>query len=103
LAKKAVCESIRTCEAENSPSDFSIAPEEVDQGDYRHLKVSRKIVRKVLRSETTEFHYERNHQLRLKLGPWTEMHDEMLAANEARGPRERLTLVSLFEELRGRG
>jgi hypothetical protein len=35
----------------------------------RELKVSRKVVRKVLRSEATEFHYERGGQPLPRIGP----------------------------------
>ena len=69
----------------------------------RDLRVSRKVVRKVLRSEATEFHYERGEQPRPKLGGWTEELDRQLATNEAKPSRERLTLVRIFEDLRGRG
>ncbi|MCP5092510.1 MAG: IS21 family transposase [Gammaproteobacteria bacterium] len=69
----------------------------------RDLKVSRKVVRKVLRSDATEFRYERGHQPRPKLGPWTDELDEVLAGNEAKSSRERLTLVRIFELLRSLG
>ena len=69
----------------------------------RDLKVSRKVVRKVLRSEATEFRYEREQQPRPKLGAWTEELGRQMAANEAKSSRERLTLVRIFEELRGQG
>src|ERR1700680_3468668 len=36
----------------------------------RELRVSRKVVRKVLRSEATEFRYEREAQPLPKIGPW---------------------------------
>ncbi len=36
----------------------------------RELGVSRKVVRKVLRSGATEFHYERCEQPMPRLGPW---------------------------------
>ena len=36
----------------------------------RELGVSRKVVRKVLRSEATEFHYERGEQPLPRIGPW---------------------------------
>jgi transposase len=49
----------------------------------RELRISRKVVRKVLRSEATEFRYEREAQ--------------------GKASRERLTLIRLFEELRGLG
>ena len=69
----------------------------------RELRVSRKVVRKVLRSEATEFRYEREEQPLPRIGPWQEALDRLLAANEAKPSRERLTLIRVFEELRGRG
>jgi hypothetical protein len=67
------------------------------------LRVSRKVVRKVLRSEATEFRYERGEQPLPRIGPWREALDEMLASNEAKPRRERLTLIRIFEALRGLG
>ena len=53
----------------------------------RELSISRKVVRKVLRSETTEFRYERERQPLPQLGPWQAELDRLLAANEAQaGP-----------------
>jgi hypothetical protein len=69
----------------------------------RELRVSRKVVRKVIRSETTEFRYERAAQPLPKLGPWVATLDELLLGNEGKPARERLTLIRVFEELRGRG
>jgi len=69
----------------------------------RELGVSRKVVRKVLRSEATEFHYEREAQPLPRIGPWRRELDALLATNAARPGRERLTLIRIFEELRGRG
>src|SRR5271157_5990679 len=69
----------------------------------RELRVSRKVVRKVLRSEATEFHYERGEQPLPRIGPWQEALDELLASNEAKPARERLTLIRVFETLRGLG
>ena len=69
----------------------------------RELRVSRKVVRKVLRSEATEFHYEREQQPMPRLGAWRDELDKLLAASEARPSRERLTLIRLFEALRGSG
>src|ERR1022692_2165871 len=69
----------------------------------RELRVSRKVVRKVIRSEATEFRYEREAQPLPKIGPWTDQRDELLLANEGKAARERLTLIRLFEELRGLG
>jgi transposase len=69
----------------------------------RELRVSRKVVRKVLRSEATEFHYERGEQPLPRIGPWQDALDQMLVSNEARAGRERLTLIRVFEALRGLG
>ena len=52
----------------------------------RELGVSRKVVRKVLRSEETEFKYERSRQPQPKLGPWRHHLDGILLANEAKCP-----------------
>ncbi len=69
----------------------------------RDLLVSRKTVRKVIRSGETEFVYERTSQPQPKIGPWRDELDGLLAANARRAPRERLTLVRIFEALRDRG
>jgi transposase len=69
----------------------------------RHLKVSRNTVRKVLRSGETSFEYQRDIQPRPKLGRWTEELDALLAGNAEKPAREQLTLIRIFEELRGRG
>jgi transposase len=69
----------------------------------RDLGVSRNTVRKVLRSGETDFEYEREVQPRPKLGLWTDALDKLLADNETKAPREQLTLIRLFEELRGCG
>ncbi|MET3299196.1 transposase [Bradyrhizobium diazoefficiens] len=69
----------------------------------RELGVSRKVVRKVIRSQATEFRYERETQPLPKMGPWSAELDRLLAGNESKAARERLTLIRLFEELRGLG
>ena len=69
----------------------------------RELKVSRKVVRKVIRSGKTAFTYERSVQPRPRIGPWRNELDDKLAENARRPKRERLTLVRIFEELRGLG
>ena len=69
----------------------------------RDLKVSRNTVRKVLRSGETSFEYEREVQPRPKLGRWTSELDALLADNAAKAARAQLTLIRIFEELRGRG
>jgi transposase len=69
----------------------------------RRLGVSRKVVRKVLRSGATEFRYERGEQPRPKLGAWRVELDRLLTENADRASRERLTLMRVFEELRDLG
>src|SRR6476659_1722505 len=69
----------------------------------RELRVSRKVVRKVIRSDATEFRYERSHQPLPRIGPWRERLESLLEENEGRSARERLTLIRLFEELRAIG
>jgi transposase len=69
----------------------------------RELRVSRKIVRNVIRSKVTEFRYERSTQPLPKVGPWREPLERLLQENEAKSARERLTLIRIFEELRGHG
>jgi transposase len=69
----------------------------------RDLGLSRKVVRKVLRSGATEFRYERKRQPLPKLGPWQAELDRLLEENAGRPSRERLTLVRVFEALRGLG
>ena len=69
----------------------------------RELRVSRKTVRKVVRSEETAFTYERASQPQPKVGPWRDELDRLLATNAARVVRERLSLTRVFEELRGLG
>jgi Transposase and inactivated derivatives len=66
----------------------------------RDLRLSRKVVRKVLRSEATEFHYERSTQPMPKVGPWRDELDRLLEANEGKAGRDRLTLIRIFEALR---
>jgi transposase len=60
-------------------------------------------VRRVLRSGATSFEYERDVQPRPKLGRWTEELDGLLVGNAVKPAREQLTLIRIFEELRGRG
>jgi len=69
----------------------------------REFRLSRKVVRKVIRSEATEFHYERSRQPLPRIDPWREPLDGILLANESKPGRERLTLMRIFEELRDLG
>jgi transposase len=69
----------------------------------RDLNLSRNTVRKVLRSNATSFEYERGHQPLPKIGPWRDELEALLLANDGKAPRERLTLIRIFEALRGLG
>ena len=69
----------------------------------RELHVSRKVVRKVVRSDATEFRYERSTQPLPRIDPWRGQIDRLLEENARRPSRERLTLIRLFEELREAG
>ena len=69
----------------------------------RELHVSRNTVRKILRSGETDFSYERERQPMPRLGPWQGQLEHFLSANAGKPSRERLTLIRIFEELRGLG
>src|SRR4051794_12277376 len=69
----------------------------------REFRVSRKVVRKVVRSQATEFRYKRDRQPLRRIDPWRKQLDDLLLANEGKPRRERLTLIRIFEELRGFG
>jgi len=69
----------------------------------REFRLSRKVVRKVIRSQATEFRYERGRQPLPRIDPWREQLDQLLLANEGKAGRERLTLIRIYEELRGLG
>src|SRR5215472_14395609 len=69
----------------------------------RDLGVSRKVVRKVIRSGSTEFRYHRDDQPLPKIGRWRDTLDQLLEGNAAKSAREQLTLIRIYEELRGRG
>jgi len=69
----------------------------------REFRVSRKVVRKVIRSQATEFRYERGRQRLPRIDPCRDQLDSLLLANEEKPARERLTLIRIFEELRALG
>jgi transposase len=69
----------------------------------RDLHVSRNTVRKVVRSGTTALSYEREVQPLPKLGQWRADLDRLLLTNASKSSRERLTLMRVFEALRGLG
>ena len=69
----------------------------------REFHVSRKVVRKVIRSDATEFRYTRETQPLPKIGPVRERLDALLLANAGKPARERLTLIRVYEEIRALG
>ena len=69
----------------------------------REFRLSRKVVRKVIRSQATEFRYERGKQPLPGIDPWRDQLDGRLLANEGKAARERLRLIRIFEALRGLG
>src|SRR5499427_4007722 len=69
----------------------------------REFRVSRKVVRKVIRSQATEFRYERGRQPLPRIDPWRDQLDSLLLENEGKSARERLTSIRIFEELRALG
>jgi hypothetical protein len=71
----------------------------------REFHLSRKVVRKVIRSDATEFRYERGQgrQPFPRVGPWREQLEALLLENAGKPRRERLTLVRVFAQLQGLG
>ncbi len=69
----------------------------------RTFSVSRATVRKVVRSQATEFKYERAVQPAPRLGEWVAVLSEILEQESKLPRRERRSTQRLFEELRGRG
>src|SRR5438132_7464063 len=69
----------------------------------REFRVSRRVVRKVIRSQATEFRYQRSRQPLPRIDPWRDQLDGLLLENGGKPARERLTLIRVFEELRGLG
>jgi len=63
----------------------------------RELSVSRKVVRKLLRAEATEFRYEREAQPPPRLGRWVEDLERLLSVNAAKPGREQTTGADGFE------
>lgn len=69
----------------------------------RDLGLSRNTVRRVLRSNETEFIYERSTQPMPRLGHWTDELSRQLAENAGKSRKEQLTLVRIYEDLRALG
>ena len=69
----------------------------------RELRVSRNTVRRIVRGGETVHRYARKEQPLPQLGTCVTALEELLAANVGKPPRERLTFVRMFEELRVAG
>jgi transposase len=69
----------------------------------KDFHLSRNTVKKVIRSNATEFSYERTKQSLPKLGPHQDYLCEQLAADMGKPKRQQRTAVVLFEELQRRG
>ena len=69
----------------------------------RELKVSRKVVRKIIRTQSTEFSYKRRVQPRPQLGEHAARLEALLAEDAARPRRDRLTLRRMSDLLRLEG
>ena len=69
----------------------------------REFPVSRRVVRKVIRSGATEFRYQRSRQPLPRIDPWRNQLEGLLLENEGKPARKRLTLIRIFEELRALG
>ena len=70
----------------------------------REFKLSRNTVKKVIRSEATEFTYDRKKaQPFPKLSPYQELLSEYLATDTAKPEREQRTAIVMFEDLQRQG
>lgn len=69
----------------------------------REMNLSRNTVRKIIRSEATELHYERKIQTRPKLEPFKEQLIQSLEEDQKKPPKYRRTALLLFEMLQREG
>jgi len=69
----------------------------------RELKLSRNTVKKVIRSDVTEFTYDRKAQPLPKLAQYQELLSEYLSTDATKPDREQRTSIVLFEELQRQG
>lgn len=69
----------------------------------REMNLSRNTVRKIVRSDITEQHYERKSQPRPKLEPYKEQLTQALQEDQDKPPKQRRTALSLFEMLQRDG
>jgi transposase len=69
----------------------------------RELNISRNSVKAALRSDATEYRYERERQPRPKMGPFIETLERWLAEDQKKPVKERRSHVLLFEALQRQG
>ena len=69
----------------------------------RDLRLSRKVVRKAIRSPEAAFNYQRTVQPLPRIGPYQERLDVLLEENEARGRRDRLRMTRIHDLLAREG
>ena len=69
----------------------------------RDLRLSRKVVRKAIRSPEAAFNYQRKVQPLPRIGPYQERLDALLEENEARGRRDRLRMTRIHDLLAREG
>ena len=69
----------------------------------REMNLARNTIRKVIRSDVTELHYERKIQPRPKLEPYKEKLVTALAEDQKKPPKQRRTSLLLFEMLQHDG
>ena len=61
------------------------------------------VLRKIVWSNETDFSYEPTNQPLPQIGPWQGQLEQCLDSHVGNASRERLTLIRIFEELRGLG
>ena len=69
----------------------------------RDLRLSRKVVRKAIRSPEAAFNYQRTVQPLPRIGPYQERLDALLEENEARVRRDRLRMTRIHDLLAREG
>lgn len=65
--------------------------------------MSRNTLRKIPRTDETDFSYGRERQPMPRIGPWQGLLEQFVSSNFGLPSRERLTPIRIFEGLRGLG
>src|SRR5215211_7039786 len=92
--------SQRSCRRATQPSAHHPKTRKEPREISRELRLSRRVVRKALRSDKTPFTYKRQRQPRPQLDSHVARLDALLAEEHAKPRRERLSYLRLFEGLR---